>query len=206
MRLDEEELKEKLNVEETKKSTAAEVAQTQLAMGNVAAVASGSQQRTGIGQQSAATAVAPGAVLVPTAPGSILHSNDMSTEDIVKHFLQDPTLAGMTPEMAAAVAVSQMRLCQARSTAVAAGPADAEPATGGTAEEDQKQLGQADMEAEDPMTSDEEENETREANRKGDEYQARARIRRSAKEAKRARSSNVAGALGVKTTIGNKAT
>ena len=205
LRLDEEERQEKLKLEEVKRVTTADVAQKQLALGNVSAAASGSQQKGGTGPQSAGAAAVPGAVLVPTAPGSVVHSNDMSTEVVVRHLLHDPTPAGMTPEMAAAVAVSQMRLCQARSTAVAAGPADAEPATGGTAEEDQKQLGQADMEAEDPMTSDEEENETREANKKGDEHQARARIRRSAKEAKRAKSSKVAGALGVKTTIGNKA-
>ena len=61
------------------------------------------------------------------------------------------------------------------------------------------------MEAEDPMTIDDEENEARDANKKGDEYQARAKIRRSAKEAKRAKNSKAAGALGVKSTIGNKA-
>lgn len=61
LRLDEEERQEKLKLEEAKRVTTADVAQKQLALGNVSAAASGSQQKGGTGQQSAGAAAVPGA-------------------------------------------------------------------------------------------------------------------------------------------------
>ena len=89
LRLDEEVKQERVKLEDTKKETEAAVAQARLALGNVAAVTAGSQQKMEAGQQSAGTAAAPGAVLVPTAPGFILHGNDASTEDMQQHLLSD---------------------------------------------------------------------------------------------------------------------
>ena len=188
LRLEEEERQEKLKLEEVKRATAAEVAQTKLAMGNVAAVASGSEQRGGAGQQSAGAAAAPGAVLVPTAPGYSLHANDISTQELMQHLLNDPTCSGMTQEMAAAVAASQMRLCQAKSTVVVAAQTGAEPPTGGAAEEPMQAEKEAETRQEgeeDPWTSDDEENEQRLANKKDGETFERVRISRSAKLAKK---------------------
>ena len=194
LRLDVEEHKEKLNVAETKTTTAADVAQTQLAMGNVAAVASGSQQRMGTGQQFAGAAAAPGAVLVPTAPGFIVHANDMSTEELVQHLLQDPSIAGITPEIAEAVAVSQMKFCQAKSTAVVAGPTGAGLPTGEAAEGHQQEMETVpprQEDEEDPWTSDDEEYEKRLANKKGDETIEKVRVRKSVKIAKKNKVSEV---------------
>ena len=212
LRLDEEERQERLKLEEVKKVTTADVAQKQLALGNVSAAASGSQQRGGTGQQSVGAAAVPGAVLVQTAPGYIVHANDMSTEELAQHLLQDPSCAGMSPEMAAAVAASQMRFCQAKSTAVVAAPTAAQPRTGGDAEE-QRQL-KSDAEncqeaEEDPMTSDDEENEQRLANSKEGETIEKVKISKSAKAAKKAKAGKSAGASSaaspvVKTTIGKQ--
>ena len=175
-------------------------------MGNVAAVASGSQQRPAPGQQPAATAVAPGAVLAPTVPGYILHGNDISQEEFSQYMFAQPSLAGITPEMTKAIAYWTMQLMQIKSTTVPhAAQASVEPNPARSAEADPKQQEQANMEAEDPLTSDEEENETREANRKGEEVQERAKIRRSAKDANKSRSSKTTGVPGVKSTIGSKA-
>ena len=179
---------------ETKKTAAAEVAQTQLAMGNVAAVASGSQQRVGTGQQSAGAAAAPGAVLAPTAPGFIVHANDMSTEELVQHLLQDPSIAGITPEIAEAVAVSQMKYCQAKSIAVVAGPTDAGLPTGEVAEGHQQEMETEpprQEDEEDPWTSDDEEYEKRLATNKDDETVEKVRVRKSANIAKKNKVSKV---------------
>ena len=208
LRLDEEERQERLKLEEVKKVTTADVAQKQLAMGNVAAVASGSQQRGGAGQQSAGVAAAPGAVLVQTAPGYIVHANDMSTEELALHLLQDPSCAGMTPEMAAAVAASQMRFCQAKSTVVVAVPTDAQPKTGEDAEDKADAENGMDAE-EEPLTSDDEENEQRLANSKEGESVEKTKISKSAKAAKKAKAGKSAGASSaaspvVKATIGRQ--
>ena len=208
LRIDEEVEQEKLNLEKTKKEAEASVTQSRLAMGNVAAVTAGSQQKMETGQQSAGAVAAPGAVLVSTAPGFILHGNDVSTEEMQQHLLTDPALTGMTPDMAAACAASQMRLCQARSTAVAAFQVDAGQPLEGNAEVHKSTAPRQEAE-DDPMTSDDEENEIRLANKKGDETVEKARISRSAKAAKKAKTGKSAGASNaagpvVKTTIGKQ--
>ena len=205
LRIDEEVEQEKLKLEETKKEADASVTQSRLAMGNVAAVTAGSQQKMETGQQSAGAVAAPGAVLVSTAPGFILHGGDVSTEEMRQHLLTDPALTGMTPDMAAACAASQMRFCQARSAAVAAVQVAAGQPLEGNAEDHQPTAPWED----DPMTSDDEENEIRIANKKGDEPVEKARISRSAKAAKKAKTGKSAGASNaagpvVKATIGKQ--
>ena len=122
--------------------------------------------------------------------------------------MHDPTLAGMTPEMAAAVAVSHMRLCQAKSFAVVAAPTTAQPKTGENAGEG-SEIGK-EMEAEeDPLTSDDEENELQSANAKEGEAPEKVKITKTAKAAKKAKPGKSAGASSaatqvVKTTIGKQ--
>ena len=206
VKADEEVEQEKAKLEETKKEAIATVAQAHKAYGNLAAASTGSPQKIGGGQTSVATGGAADVVLVPTLPGYILHGNDISQEEFSQYMFAQPSLMGITPEMTKAIAHCTMQFMQIKSTTVPhAAQASVEPSPAGSAEADPKQQEQADMEAEDPLTSDEEENETREANRKGEEVQERAKIRRSAKDAKRSRSSKTTGVPGVKSTIGSKA-
>ena len=199
---DEDVVQEKAKLEETKKEAEALVAQTKRAFGNIAAASTGSSQKAGDGLKSAATEVVPGAVLVPTLPGYILHGNDVSQEEYQQYMYTHPSLAGIAPDMVKAMAGVSMQWMQMKATSVSpAAPASAEPSPEGTVEGDPKQQDQADMDAEDPYTSDDEENERREANKKEEDIVGKAKIIRSAKVAKKAKGSKVAG---VRSTIGGK--
>ena len=157
-------------MEETKKEAEAMLAQAKKAFGNIAAASTGSTQNAGDGQQSAATGAVPGAVMVPTLPGYIVHGNDVSQQDIQQHLYNHPTLTGISPEMVAAVAAASLQFLQIKATAVSpVAQTGALPRQEGNAEVDQRPREQSEMDDLDPLTSDDEENERREANKKNEE-------------------------------------
>lgn len=139
---------------------------------------------------------APGAVLVSACPGYMLHGDDVSLPELQELMYNRPTLTGITPDMVVALTAVTMQYMQMKATGVAAGPIGAEPPTEGAAEVRQ-QLAEGLEREEDPMTSDEEENELIEANKKEGESFEKARIRRSVKVAKKAKSGNAAAATSV---------
>ena len=141
------------------------VSQAKRALGNVAAATTGSSQKTEDGQQSAAPVAAPGAVLVSTCPGYILHGNDVSLAEMQQHIYNHPTLSGISPDMVAAVKAVQMQYLQMKAAAVAAVQVGAEPPPEGIAGELQQMADRQEGE-EDPLTSDDGENEARDANKK----------------------------------------
>ena len=156
-KLEEEVGQEKVKLEETKKEQEASVNQAKIAFGNIAAATTGASQKLENGQPSAATAAAPGAVLVAACPGSLIHGNDVNLPELQTMVYNHPDLKGITPEQVVAVTAVQMQYMQWISRAVPAAHTDAEPPTEGTAE-DLKQVTGMQVREEDPMTSDDEEN------------------------------------------------
>ena len=200
---------EKVKLEETKKEQEANVNKAKTAFGNVAAATTGASQKLENGQPSAAPAAAPGAVLVAACPGSLIHGNDVNLPELQDMVYNHPDLKGITPEQVVAVTAVQMQYMQWISRAVPAAQADAGPPKEGAAE-DLKQVSARQVGEEDPMTSDDEENELIEANKGADEVVEKARIRRSAKVAKKAKGKGVVASTSttavVKPTIGKPAT
>ena len=116
----------------------------------------------------------------------------MSTEELVQHLLHDPSIAGITPDIAKAVAISQMKFCQAKSIAVVAGPTDAGLPTGEAAEvhqqqEVQEEAPRQDEGDEDPWSDDEEEYERLVANSKEGETVEKVKVRKAQTSQRRTR-------------------
>ena len=188
LKVDEEVVQVKKNLEDETKEGVALVTEAKAAFVNVAAANTRSSQKPEDGQQCAAQGAAPGAVLVPTSPGYILHANDVSSVEMQQFLSIHPNLVGITPDMVAAVTGAQMQYLQMKSTVVVAGPAGVEPPTGGAAEERQQEVdGPGAEEEQDPMTSDDEEEEMIAANKKEGEVVRKPRIPRSAKAARKAK-------------------
>ena len=113
------------------------------------------------------------------------------------HLYTNPLLAGISADQVTAMVAAFLQYLQAKSTGVQpAAQASAAPPPEGSVGGDPKQAA-ADMDDVDPLTSDDEENELIEANKKEEDTFEKAKIRRSVKVAKKAKSGKGAAATSV---------
>ena len=129
-----------------------------------------------------------GATLVPVAPGSIVHSNDVSPQELGQRMLLEPALAGITQDQAAAAATEfVLRFFMAKSLTVAeptptvqkvqSNMETAAATASGTIATDQDEDPFSDMD----LTGDEAEAARINAEEKGEPFTKKIKVRKSVK-------------------------